>query len=152
MIMLNRRLLLGLLSAAVMAPTAPSQQLGNVVLKRARTGIMEIAYEESGPEAGFPVLLMHGFPYDPRCYDEVVPPLVAAGYRAIVPYLRGCGATRFLAVETRDQASRRRQAAISSTSWTRSTCRGQRLLASTGADGPRASSRRCGRNASVAPC
>jgi len=99
--MLNRRLLLGLLSAAAMAPTkALSQQRGNDVLKRVRTGILEIAYEESGPEAGFPVMLMHGFPYDPRCYDEVVPPLVAAGYRAIVPYLRGYGATRFLAAET----------------------------------------------------
>jgi pimeloyl-ACP methyl ester carboxylesterase len=43
---------------------------------------------------------MHGFPYDPRCYDEVVPPLVAAGHRAIVPYLRGYGPTRFLSGET----------------------------------------------------
>jgi len=43
---------------------------------------------------------MHGFPYDPRCYDEVAPPLVASGYRAIAPYLRGYGATRFLAAET----------------------------------------------------
>jgi len=43
---------------------------------------------------------MHGFPYDPRTYDEVVPPLVAAGCRVIVPYLRGCGATRFLASDT----------------------------------------------------
>jgi hypothetical protein len=40
---------------------------------------------------------MHGFPYDPRCYNEVVPRLFAAGYRAIVPYLRGYCATRFLA-------------------------------------------------------
>ena len=99
--MLNRRLLLGVLSAAAIAPTrALSQQRENPLLKRVRTGILEIAYEDSGPEAGFPVLLMHGFPYDPRCYDEVVPPLVAAGYRAIVPYLRGFGATRFLAAET----------------------------------------------------
>jgi pimeloyl-ACP methyl ester carboxylesterase len=46
------------------------------------------------------VLLMHGWPYDPRCYDEVVPPLVAAGCRVIVPYLRGFGATRFLSADT----------------------------------------------------
>jgi hypothetical protein len=100
--MLDRRLLLGLLSAAAIAPTRGlSQQSGtSLSLKRVRTGILEIAYEDSGPEAGFPVLLMHGFPYDPRCYDEVVPPLVAAGYRTIVPYLRGFGATRFLAAET----------------------------------------------------
>ena len=55
-------------------------------LKRARTKTLEIAYEESGPESGLPVLLMHGFPYDPRAYDGMVPPLVAAGCRAIVPY------------------------------------------------------------------
>ena len=45
-------------------------------------------------------MLLHGWPYDPRCYDEVVPPLVAAGCRVIVPYLRGFGATRFLSAET----------------------------------------------------
>ena len=70
------------------------------VLKRVRTSVLDIAYEQSGPEDGVPVLLMHGFPYDPRTYDLVVPLLVAAGCRAIVPYLRGYGATRFLAAET----------------------------------------------------
>jgi pimeloyl-ACP methyl ester carboxylesterase len=69
-------------------------------LKRARTKTLEIAYEESGPETGIPVLLMHGFPYDPRAYDDVVPPLVEAGCRAIVPYLRGYGPTRFLSPQT----------------------------------------------------
>jgi pimeloyl-ACP methyl ester carboxylesterase len=98
--MIDRRLLIGLMSAAVAAPAAFSQQAGAPVLKRARTNILEIAYEESGPETGFPVLLMHGFPYDPRCFDDVVPPLVAAGYRAIVPYLRGYGQTRFLEADT----------------------------------------------------
>src|SRR5260370_22848061 len=98
--MIDRRLLIGLMSAVAAAPAAFSQQAGAPVLKRARTNVLEIAYEDSGPEAGFPVLLMHGFPYDPRCYDEVVPPLVAAGYRAIVPYLRGYGPTRFLSGET----------------------------------------------------
>ena len=98
--MLDRRLLIGLMSAAAIAPPALAQQSGAPVLKRARTRTLEIAYEDSGPETGFPVLLMHGFPYDPRCYDEVVPPLVAAGYRAIVPYLRGYGETRFLAAST----------------------------------------------------
>jgi pimeloyl-ACP methyl ester carboxylesterase len=46
------------------------------------------------------VLLMHGFPYDPRAFDEVVPPLVEAGLRVIVPYLRGYGQTRFLDAAT----------------------------------------------------
>jgi pimeloyl-ACP methyl ester carboxylesterase len=98
--MLDRRLLLGLMSAAAVAPKALSQEAQRPLLKRARTRTLEIAYEDSGPEAGIPVLLMHGFPYDPRSYDEVVPPLVAAGYRAIVPYLRGYGATRFLSPST----------------------------------------------------
>ena len=94
--MIDRRLLIGLISTAVAAPAAFSQQAGPPVLKRTRTNILEIAYEDSGPETGFPVLLMHGFPYDPRAFDEVVPPLVAAGHRVIVPYLRGYGQTRFL--------------------------------------------------------
>jgi len=69
-------------------------------LKRVRTEILEIAYEESGPADGTPVLLMHGFPYDVRAYDAVVPLLVADGRRVIVPYLRGYGPTRFLSADT----------------------------------------------------
>jgi pimeloyl-ACP methyl ester carboxylesterase len=72
----------------------------SATLKRIRTRTLEIAYEDSGPEAGTPVLLMHGFPYDPRAYDGVVPLLVAAGCRTIVPYLRGYGPTRFLSADT----------------------------------------------------
>ena len=62
--------------------------------------MLDVAYEESGAHGGVPVFLMHGWPYDPRCYDEVIPPLVAAGCRVIVPYLRGFGATRFLSADT----------------------------------------------------
>jgi pimeloyl-ACP methyl ester carboxylesterase len=69
-------------------------------IKRARTRTLEIAYEESGPADGAPVFLMHGWPYDPRTFDEVVPRLVAAGCRTIVPYLRGFGPTRFLSADT----------------------------------------------------
>src|SRR5215470_2112122 len=68
--MIDRRLFIGLMSAAAAAPAAFSQQAGAAMLKRARTSVLEIAYEESGPESGFPVLLMHGFPYDPRAFDE----------------------------------------------------------------------------------
>jgi len=68
--------------------------------KHVRTATLDIAYEESGVADGVPVLLMHGWPYDPRSYDEVIPPLSAAGARVIVPYLRGFGATRFLSAET----------------------------------------------------
>jgi pimeloyl-ACP methyl ester carboxylesterase len=69
-------------------------------IKHIRTPTLNVAYEESGNRAGAPVLLLHGWPYDPRCYDDVVPPLVDAGYRVIVPYLRGFGATRFLSADT----------------------------------------------------
>jgi pimeloyl-ACP methyl ester carboxylesterase len=65
-----------------------------------RTSSLEISYEESGPQAGPPVMLMHGWPYGPRVYDQVVPPLVGAGCRAIVPYLRGFGPNRFLSAAT----------------------------------------------------
>jgi len=73
---------------------------GAGVLKRIRTNALEIAYEESGTADGTPVVLLHGFPYDPRAYDEVVPALIAAGCRTVVPYLRGYGPTRFLAAAT----------------------------------------------------
>jgi pimeloyl-ACP methyl ester carboxylesterase len=68
-------------------------------IKHIRTATLDIAYEESGAAGGAPVFLMHGWPYDPRCYDEVVPPLVSAGCRVIVPYLRGFGPTRFLSAD-----------------------------------------------------
>jgi pimeloyl-ACP methyl ester carboxylesterase len=69
-------------------------------LHHARTATLDIAYEESGAAGGRPVFLLHGWPYDPRCYDEVVPTLAGAGCRVIVPYLRGFGATRFLLPDT----------------------------------------------------
>jgi pimeloyl-ACP methyl ester carboxylesterase len=86
--------------AAGVRPTVTFSQQSGAVLKHAQTPTLDIAYEDSGPPTGFPVLLMHGGFYDPRCYDEVVPPLVAAGYRTIVPYLRGYGSTRFLSAAT----------------------------------------------------
>jgi pimeloyl-ACP methyl ester carboxylesterase len=68
-------------------------------LKRVRTAALDSAYEENGPPDGDAVMLLHGWPYDPRDFDEVVPLLAAAGCRCIVPYLRGFGPTRFLAAE-----------------------------------------------------
>lgn len=64
--------------------------------KVVRAGQLAVAYEESGDPAGWPVVLSHGFPYDVRAYDDVVPLLTARGARVIVPYLRGYGPTRFL--------------------------------------------------------
>lgn len=67
---------------------------------RIRTAVLDVAYEWSGPDGALPVLLLHGFPYDPRGYDEVVAIVNAAGFRTIVPYLRGYGGTRFLSADT----------------------------------------------------
>jgi len=61
-----------------------------------RTSILNIAYEEHGSSEGFPVVLLHGFPYDVRSWDKVVPALTDAGYHILVPYLRGYGPTRFV--------------------------------------------------------
>jgi pimeloyl-ACP methyl ester carboxylesterase len=59
------------------------------------TPVLRIGYEASGPADGFPIILLHGFPDDVRAWDGVVPPLVRAAYRVLVPYLRGYGPTRF---------------------------------------------------------
>ena len=64
-------------------------------IKFAQTEILNIGYEEHGNESGYPVILLHGFPYDVRAWDGVVPFLVESGYRVIVPYLRGYGPTSF---------------------------------------------------------
>ncbi len=68
--------------------------------KTIRTDVLEIAYEEHGPPDGPPVILLHGFPYDVRAWDEVAPALAADGNRVLVPWLRGYGPTRFLAADT----------------------------------------------------
>jgi pimeloyl-ACP methyl ester carboxylesterase len=67
---------------------------------RVKTSVLEIACEQSGPADTLPVLLLHGFPYDVRSFDEVVAVINAAGFRTIVPYLRGYGGTRFLSAQT----------------------------------------------------
>ena len=63
---------------------------------KVRTRTLEIGYEAHGNPGGTPIVLLHGFPDDARAFDEVAPPLAAAGCRVLVPYLRGYGPTRFL--------------------------------------------------------
>ncbi|MCD2187470.1 alpha/beta fold hydrolase [Actinomycetospora soli] len=65
-----------------------------------RAGVLDVAVDRHGDPAGPPVVLLHGFPYDPRCYDAVAPRLVAAGAHVVVPYLRGYGPTRFVSGAT----------------------------------------------------
>ena len=64
------------------------------------TPLLSIDYETAGDPSGPAVVLMHGFPYDVRAYDEVAEIVGAAGARVLVPYLRGFGRTRFLADDT----------------------------------------------------
>jgi pimeloyl-ACP methyl ester carboxylesterase len=63
-------------------------------------GVLNIGYVEAGPADGSAVLLLHGWPYDIHSYAEVLPLLAAKGFRAVVPYLRGYGTTRFLSGDT----------------------------------------------------
>ena len=72
-------------------------------LKQVDAGVLSVGYAEAGPADGPPVMLLHGWPYDIHSYAEVAPLLASAGYRVIVPYLRGYGTTRFLSDATAPQ-------------------------------------------------
>jgi pimeloyl-ACP methyl ester carboxylesterase len=69
-------------------------------LKQIDAGVLNVGYAEAGPADGPAVILLHGWPYDIYSYVDVAPLLASAGYRVIVPYLRGYGTTRFLSSET----------------------------------------------------
>ena len=69
-------------------------------LQQIDAGVLNVGYAEAGPGGGPPVILLHGWPYDIHSYVDVAPLLASAGYRAIVPYLRGYGTTRFLSSGT----------------------------------------------------
>jgi pimeloyl-ACP methyl ester carboxylesterase len=74
--------------------TDPHPGLGSV--SQIDAGVLNVGYVDQGPADGPAVVLLHGWPYDIHSYVDVVPLLAAAGYRVIVPYLRGYGTTRFL--------------------------------------------------------
>ncbi|GAA5173426.1 alpha/beta hydrolase [Pseudonocardia eucalypti] len=77
-----------------MAPPEPEHTSFESV-KQIDAGELSVGYAEAGPATGVPVILLHGWPYDVHSYLDVAPRLAAAGYRVIVPYLRGYGPTRF---------------------------------------------------------
>src|SRR5690348_1841409 len=105
----NRRTFLRAAGGALAGGLAPLRPVLAQTARSVQTPVLNIAYEESGPAQGFPIILLHGFPDDVRAFDDVAPPLAKAGYRVLVPYLRGYGPTRF-----RDAAAPRmaEQAAI----------------------------------------
>jgi pimeloyl-ACP methyl ester carboxylesterase len=69
-------------------------------LKQINAGVLNVGYAEDGPADGSPVILLHGWPYDIYSYVDVAPLLASAGYRVIIPHLRGYGTTRFLSSAT----------------------------------------------------
>ncbi|MFZ0854169.1 MAG: alpha/beta hydrolase [Hyphomicrobiaceae bacterium] len=98
---------LGMQSSAGAQPAKtklPTIQPGTNVslgpLMQINAGPLNVVYAEAGPADGPPVILLHGWPYDIHSFVDVAPLLASAEYRVLVPYLRGYGATRFLARET----------------------------------------------------
>jgi pimeloyl-ACP methyl ester carboxylesterase len=69
-------------------------------LKQIDAGLLNVGYAEAGPADGQAVILLHGWPYDIHSFVDVAPLLASAGYRVIVPYVRGYGTTRFLSSDT----------------------------------------------------
>jgi len=80
------------------AGSGKNTSLGPV--KQVEAGVLSMGYYEFGPATGQPVVLLHGWPYDPYSYVDVAPLLAAEGYRVIVPFLRGYGSTTFLSAQT----------------------------------------------------
>ncbi|NTI18239.1 alpha/beta hydrolase [Agrobacterium rhizogenes] len=91
-------------AAAQSKETKPAVKSGGgasfTSLKQIDAGVLTVGYAEAGPADGAPVILLHGWPYDIHSFVDVAPLLASRGYRAIVPYLRGYGTTRFLSSET----------------------------------------------------
>ena len=86
--------------AAAMRTNKPATHTSFASLKQIDAGLLNVGYAEDGPADGPAVILLHGWPYDIYSYADVAPLLASAGYRVIVPYLRGYGTTRFLSGET----------------------------------------------------
>jgi pimeloyl-ACP methyl ester carboxylesterase len=93
---------LAVAQAATPKPAAvtPGTHTSFAALKQINAGLLAVGYAEAGPAEGPAVILLHGWPYDIHSYVDVAPLLAAAGYRVIVPYLRGYGTTRFLSPDT----------------------------------------------------
>ena len=81
-------------------PIKPGTNTSFGSIKQIDAGVLNVGYAEAGPTDGPAVILLHGWPYDIHSYVDVAPLLASAGYRVIVPYLRGYGTTRFLSSET----------------------------------------------------
>jgi pimeloyl-ACP methyl ester carboxylesterase len=90
----------GTMNPIGMSPVTPGTNTSFAPLKQINAGLLNVGYAEAGPANGPAVILLHGWPYDIYSFVDVTPLLASAGYRVIVPYLRGYGTTRFLSSET----------------------------------------------------
>jgi len=86
--------------ASALPSIQPGSNFAFATLKQVDAGLLNIGYAEDGPGDGTAVILLHGWPYDIYSFIDVAPLLASAGYRVIVPYLRGYGTTRFLSDAT----------------------------------------------------
>jgi pimeloyl-ACP methyl ester carboxylesterase len=86
--------------SAQLSTIKPGTNTTFALLKQIDAGLLNVGYAEAGPPDGFAVILLHGWPYDIHSFVDVAPLLAAAGYKVIVPYLRGYGTTRFLSSDT----------------------------------------------------
>jgi pimeloyl-ACP methyl ester carboxylesterase len=84
----------------VIAPVKPGTSTSFGPLKQVDAGLLSVGYAEAGPAGGPAVILLHGWPYDIYSFADVTPALASAGYRVIVPFVRGYGTTRFLSDDT----------------------------------------------------
>jgi pimeloyl-ACP methyl ester carboxylesterase len=90
----------GKAKAAQLPAIKPGTNTSFSALKQVDAGLLNVGYAEAGPANGPAVVLLHGWPYDIYSFVDVAPLLASAGYRVIVPYLRGYGTTRFLSADT----------------------------------------------------
>jgi len=92
------------LSSQARAASVPSLKPGTNTsfgpLKQIHAGLLNVGYAEAGPADGPAVILLHGWPYDIYSFVDVAPLLASAGYRVVIPYLRGYGTTSFLSSAT----------------------------------------------------
>jgi pimeloyl-ACP methyl ester carboxylesterase len=90
----------GKATSADLPPIKPGTNISFASSKQIDAGLLNVGYAEAGPADGPAVILLHGWPYDIHSYVDVAPLLATAGYRVIVPYLRGYGSTHFLSGDT----------------------------------------------------
>ncbi|MDR6634718.1 pimeloyl-ACP methyl ester carboxylesterase [Phyllobacterium sp. 1468] len=90
----------GAAKSAALPAIKPGTNTSLGPIKQIDAGVLNVGYAEAGPADGYPVILLHGWPYDIYSFADVAPVLAGAGYRVIMPYLRGYGTTKFLSGDT----------------------------------------------------